>query len=125
MQTKTIIDGGSGRYEFDLYEPDPATPGAFRIVSTVTSISLTLIDLNTGAAIRNAQDVLNTNNGTFTAGHFVWAIIPTDTALVTAAVAGEPPFSEIHLAEITFTWNSGNSKLTVQAQLIIRPAGAL
>lgn len=125
MQTKTFIEGGSGRYEFDLYEPDPAVPGGFRLVSIVTAISITLVDLNTATAIRDNQNALNANNCTFAAGHFVWTIQPADTTMVTGITAGESPVAEIHLALITFEWGGGQSELTVQAQLICRPAGAL
>ena len=83
--------------------------GAAIILTDITTLTLTLYDLDAGSIIntRNAQNVLNLNGVTVhaTSGLLTWTATPTDNAIVTAST---PTGNyETHVALFQWTWNSG------------------
>lgn len=82
--------------------------GAVIPLSDMTTITLTLYDDYTGTIInsRNAQNVKNTNNVTYTeAGLLTWTLQPNDNIIVSSDVRTNS--YEKHIALFEFTWDSG------------------
>ena len=82
--------------------------GAAIPLSDMTTITLTLYDDYTGTIInsRNAQNVKNTNNVTYTeAGLLTWTLQPNDNIIVSSDVRTNS--YEKHIALFEFTWDSG------------------
>tara|TARA_Y100000004_G_C8799106_1_gene362588 strand:- start:156 stop:548 length:393 start_codon:yes stop_codon:yes gene_type:complete len=82
--------------------------GAVIPLSDMTTIILTLYDVYTGTIInsRNAQNVKNTNNVTYTeAGLLTWTLQPNDNIIVSSDVRTNS--YEKHIALFEFTWDSG------------------
>ena len=88
----------------------------------LTTLTLTSYDVRTGTIInsRNAQNVLNANNGTYhaTSGVFTWALQPADTARVTAATRIEE-----HAALLQWSWDSGAKVGADVTQYFVRDVG--
>ena len=80
-------------------------------VASLSTITLTLYDVETGTIInsRNAQDVKNTNNVTVdSAGLLTWTIQSADNEIIgTRRRAGQ---YEKHVALFEYTWSSKASK---------------
>ena len=83
--------------------------GAAIATADITTLTLTLYDVETGTIInsRNAQNVHNTNNVTVSSkGVLAWTIQALDNAIVgTRRRAGQ---YEKHVALFEYTWSSGS-----------------
>ena len=88
----------------------------------LTTLTLTSYDVKTGTIIngRNAQSVLNANNGTYhaTSGLFTWALQIADTARITAATRIEE-----HAALLQWSWDSGTKVGIDVTQYFVRDIG--
>ena len=77
-------------------------------LNDMTTITLTLYDEYTGTIInsRNAQDVKNTNNVTYSnPGILTWTLQPNDNIIVSNDIRTNG--YEKHIALFEFTWDSG------------------
>ena len=88
----------------------------------LTTLTLTSYDVRTGTIInsRNAQSVLNANNGTYhaTSGLFTWELQPADTIRVSATA----PIEE-HAALLQWSWNSGTKVGADVTRYFVRDVG--
>jgi hypothetical protein len=98
MTIKTINERTSGEYTATLVDPKGDHPG-------LLSLTLSLIDLETEEFIngREAQSVLNENNGSYDSltGIFTWLIQPADNMII-----GDGD-EEIHRAIFSGVWVTG------------------
>jgi hypothetical protein len=91
----------TARYTADIQDDE----GNAIAAATLTTLTLTLYDVETGDIInsRNDQDVLNTNGVTVDgSGNLTWIIDADDNAIVTSTSKVEK-----HIALFKWTWNSG------------------
>lgn len=106
-KTFDVLEQTSGTYTGTIVGNDGATPLPGATLSTLT---LTLYVVKTDGTIgyvnsRNAQNILNANNATVSAGGLVdWTFQVADTTLVEAL-----PF-ERHIGLFEWTWPSGAGK---------------
>ena len=95
--------------------------GAVIPTANITTLTLTLYDVETGTIInsRNAQNVHNTNNVTVTSGGVLtWEIQPADNAIIgTRRRAGQ---YEKHVALFEYSWSSGSKASKHEVILDIR-----
>lgn len=95
--------------------------GAAIATADITTLTLTLYDVETGTIInsRNAQNVHNTNNVTVSSeGVLAWTIQALDNAIVgTRRRAGQ---YEKHVALFEYTWSSGSKASKHEVILEIR-----
>ena len=102
---RRVEEKSTGRYKVVLHdEAGLAIP-----LSAMTTITLTLYDDYTGTIInsRNAQNVKNTNNVSYTeAGLLTWTLQPNDNIIVTSEVRTNG--YEKHIALFEYTWSSGS-----------------
>lgn len=93
----------SGEYECTVKDP----AGNAIPLSKVTSLTLTLVDIDSGDAInsRDNQDVLNTANVSYTeAGLLTWLIKPADNAIIGTVCEGK---KQRHRATFEIFWDDG------------------
>lgn len=93
----------SGEYECTVKDPD----GVAIPLSKVTALTLTLVDVDSGETInsRENQDVLNTNDVSYTeAGLLTWTIKPADNAIVGTVCHGRV---QEHRATFEIFWDDG------------------
>jgi len=115
----TLLEATTGQYTAQIVGNDGVTPLP---LATLTTLTLSLYVVKADGTIqyvngRNAQNVLNANNVTVSAGGLItWAIQTADTTLIEVL-----PF-ERHLAVFQWTWPNGTGKhelvLVVQNLLV-------
>ena len=90
----------------------PATVGDPVPLASLTALTITLKDVETGGVIntRTAQSVKNANNGTYhaTSGLFTMAFQALDNIIVDPLIR-----TEIHLATFLATWSGGQHQWDV------------
>src|SRR3989304_5129447 len=101
-----ILEGASGTYTAPLVGNDGVTPLSNITLQTLTATFYVIKTDGTLGYIRGtaqaAQDILNTNNVTVTAGGLIsWSVQPADTALVEALAY------ERHIMLFEWTWPGG------------------
>lgn len=81
--------------------------GTAIVKANIISLTLTLFNLETSAIIngRNAQNVLDVNNGTVaTDGKLTLRLGPLDNVIVGTVITG---MVQVHVARFTWTWTDG------------------
>lgn len=119
------------KYQIELYEGDTqclrwevthGPCGTPVLLSEVSTITATLRDEEGGTLInsRNAQNVKNANNGTYSNGYFDFALQAADTTFQTAAND-----QETHVLEVKLTATDAQVRtLHLEIICVRRPAAA-
>jgi hypothetical protein len=112
MTAQEVNERSNAQYSCTLVDQ------AGNTVSSLTALTLSLINEATGAAInsRSAQDVLNKNNVTFSAGVVTWTIQPADNVIVSSRLT-----KERHTAIFQATWAAGTVTWTQDIDVIAIP----
>tara|TARA_R100000808_G_C2154987_1_gene166576 strand:+ start:8339 stop:8731 length:393 start_codon:yes stop_codon:yes gene_type:complete len=114
---RKLDEGTLAKYTATITDEAEAAIGS----SSLTTLTLTLYDAETGTIInsRDDQNVLNTNNVTVdSAGLLTWLIQPGDNAIIgTRRRAG---MYEKHVALFEYTWSSGSKASKHELTLEIR-----
>lgn len=95
----------SFKYTGILY--DDSVPPVVIPAASLTTLTMTLRDVNTKAIInsRDKQDILNVNGVTVdSSGNLTWEATPADSPIIGVLKNGQ---TEQHEAQIVWTWNSG------------------
>lgn len=90
---------------------DLADPAA--TITNVLTITLTLYDKETRSIInsRNAQDINNANNSTFSSGVLTIELDASDNVISDTGRVPEGGL-ETHVAKVTYTWSDGDTTRT-------------
>jgi hypothetical protein len=95
-------------------------------INTLSALELTLYNKSNGVIInsRNAQNVLNLNNVTFSAGLITWNMQPLDNKVQVLTQVHDSDLSseewnEIHIALFRYEFNGGADQDYAQAQFYI------
>ena len=87
------------------------------LVTTLDSLTLTLYDEDSKNIVnsRNAQDILNANNGTFSSGVITFNGQPADSTPV-----DQTKGTVVHRAMFDASWNAGAGRRPWEVRFIIR-----
>lgn len=104
-----VLERSNSKYTCVLTDVDDSNP-------TLTSLTLTLYEERSGTIInnRNAQDILDTNNGSYTSGTgtITMNFQPADNQIINTGDG-----VEIHVAEFDAQWSGGRKTWRVRIQV--------
>jgi hypothetical protein len=112
MKVQTVSERSTAQYTCTLVDQAGAT------VTSLTALTLSLIDVDSGAVInsRDAQDVNGKGNVTVADGVVTWVLQPDDNVILAPARD-----SELHRAIFHATWEAGELTWTQDVRVVNVP----